>query len=226
MNILITGASGNLGKATVEKFIGEGHQVIAFTGPKGLGYEAKGKVSAYTADLTDENATATAVGKVITEHQKIDAALLLVGGFAAGNIEKTDGTTLKKMFALNFETAYYVARPVFQQMVAQGGGRMVFVASKTSLINEAGKNFIAYSLSKSLVTKLAELLNAEGASKNVVCSVIAPSTIDTDDNRKSMPDADFSRWVRPEQIADVLHFLVTEKGAVLREPVVKVYGQS
>jgi NAD(P)-dependent dehydrogenase (short-subunit alcohol dehydrogenase family) len=226
MNTLITGASGNLGKATLEKFLSEGANIIALTSARGLGYKANGKVTTYPADLTNESDASTAIGKVIADHKTIDVALLLVGGFAAGNVEKTDGAMLRKMFAINFETAYYIARPVFQQMVAQGGGRIVFVASKTSFVNETGKNFIAYSLSKSLVSKLAELLNAEGASKNVVCSVIAPSTIDSEENRRSMPNADFSKWVQPEVIANTLYFLVSRDGAPLREPVIKIYGNS
>ncbi|HEX8061122.1 MAG TPA: hypothetical protein VF473_09320, partial [Cyclobacteriaceae bacterium] len=80
------------------------------------------------------------------------------------------------------------------------------------------------SLSKFLLTKFAELLNAEGNPKNVVCSVIAPSTIDTEMNRKSMPKADFSKWVKPGDIAESIFFLVGEKGSILREPVFKVYG--
>jgi NAD(P)-dependent dehydrogenase (short-subunit alcohol dehydrogenase family) len=109
-------------------------------------------------------------------------------------------------------------------MIKQGGGRMVLVASKTALISELGKNTIGYSLSKFLLTKLADLLNAEGASKNVVCSVVAPSTIDTEINRKSMPKADFSKWVKPADIAETMFFAVSDKGNVLRDPVFKVYG--
>jgi NAD(P)-dependent dehydrogenase (short-subunit alcohol dehydrogenase family) len=166
------------------------------------------------------------IAKAISDNKTIDAALLLVGGYAGGNIDATDGTLLKKMMTLNFETAYYVARPVFQQMVQQGGGRIVLVASKTALVNEAGKNNVAYALSKFLLTKLADLLNAEGNGKNVVVSVIAPSTIDTELNRKSMPDADFSKWVTPVAIADAIFFLVSEKGSVLRDPILRVYGDA
>jgi NAD(P)-dependent dehydrogenase (short-subunit alcohol dehydrogenase family) len=128
--------------------------------------------------------------------------------------------------SLNFETAYFTARPLFQQMVKQNGGRIVLVASKTALISQVGKDFVAYSLSKFLLTKLAELLNAEGNPKNVVCSVIAPSTIDTETNRKSMPKADFSKWVKPSDIAESVFFLVGDKGTILREPILKVYGGS
>jgi NAD(P)-dependent dehydrogenase (short-subunit alcohol dehydrogenase family) len=143
-----------------------------------------------------------------------------------GNIEKTDGTSLRKMYALNFETAYFVARPVFLQMQKQKGGRIIFVGSRPSLDAKAGKNMLAYALSKSLLFKLAEHLNAEGASHNIVVSVIVPSTIDTPENRDSMPDADFNNWVKPEDIAKNLAHLCSPDGNSLREPILKLYANA
>ena len=224
-NVVITGAAGNLGSAVVDKFLAEQWNVIAIVDPK-LNNKLKDSVRVYAADLTNEADVNQVITKVISDHGTIDAALLLVGGFAAGNIDATDGAALRSQMSLNFETAYFTARPVFQQMMKQPGGRIMLVASKTALNSQAGKDFVGYSLSKFLLTKLAELLNAEGGSKNVVCSVIAPSTIDTEANRKSMPKADFSKWVRPQDIAETIHFLVGEKGNPLREPLFKVYGGS
>lgn len=222
-NVVITGAAGNLGTAVVDKFLSEKWNVIAVETPNS-NKKIKDPVKTYHADITNESDVNQVISKIITENKTIDAALLLVGGFAMGNIDATDGAALEKMMSLNFNTAYFTARPVFQQMVKQGGGRIVLVSSKTALVSELGKNTIGYSLSKFLLTKLADLLNAEGATKNVVCSVIAPSTIDTELNRKSMPDADFSKWVKPSDIAQSLHFLVSDQGNVLRDPILKVYG--
>ena len=224
-NVLITGAAGNLGTAVVGKFLSEQWNVIAIVDPK-HNHNLKSPVKTYAADLTDETDVNQVIAKTIAENGTVDAALLLVGGFAAGNIDATDGTALRSQMSLNFETAYFTARPLFQQMIKQNGGRIVLVASKTALISQVGKDFVAYSLSKFLLTKLAELLNAEGSSKNVVCSVIAPSTIDTEVNRKSMPKADFSKWVKPSDIAESVFFLAGDKGNILREPILKVYGGS
>ncbi len=226
-NVLITGASGNLGKATVEKFLSEGYTVIATVTPgKSLGFEAEG-VHAYEADLTDEKSVDTVVKKIITDHTTLDATLLLVGGYASGNIQNTDGSMLKKMFALNFDTSYFVARPVFQQMLTQpNGGRIIFVGSRPSLLAKEGKNSLAYGLAKSLIFKLADVVNAEGSSKNVTASVVVPSTIDTEVNRKAMPDKDFTAWVKPEEIAEALAFLCSEKSRSLRETVLKVYNRA
>jgi NAD(P)-dependent dehydrogenase (short-subunit alcohol dehydrogenase family) len=226
-NVLITGASGNLGKATVEKFVTEGYTVIATVTPgKTLGFEAEG-VQVYEADLTDEKSVDRVIKKIISDHSTLDAALLLVGGYASGNIQNTDGALLKKMFALNFDTSYFVARPVFQQMLTQpNGGRIVFVGSRPALIPKEGKNSLAYGLAKSLIFKLADVLNAEGSSKNVTASVIVPSTIDTEVNRKAMPDKDFTAWVKPEEIAESMAFLCSEKSSALRESVFKLYNRA
>lgn len=227
-NILITGASGGLGKATVMKFINEGYRVIATVTPgKSLGFSVDGEIHEYEADLTNEQSTDAVMQRLIADHSTIEAALLLVGGFAMGNIKNTDGVALKKMLAMNFETAYFVARPLFNHMLTQSsGGRLIFVGARPAIKSKDGKNSIAYALSKSLIFKLADILNAEGASKNVTASVIVPSTIDTNANRKAMPDKDFSAWVKPEAIADAMAFLCSESGMPLRETVLKVYGRS
>jgi len=226
--VLITGAAGNLGKATVEKFASEGYDVIAVVSPgKTLGYPVKGSHDVVNADLSREGDAAELIKTVIARHGTIDATLLLAGGFAMGNIAATDGESLKKMFTVNFETAYFTARPVFNQMLSQAtGGRIVLVGARAGLHAKDGKGAVAYALSKSLIFSLAGLLNADGASKNVVTSVIVPSTIDTPVNRQAMPDADFSKWVSPQALADTMAFICSSEAAALREPVFKVYGNA
>ena len=227
-NVLITGASGNLGKASVEKFIAEGYHVIAIVSPgKASGFPVAGDRTIYEADLTNEAMTQEVISKIVSNHQTIDAALLLVGAYAPGNINNTDGAALKKMFAVNFDTAYFMARPIFRQMITQSsGGRIIFIGSRPVLKPADGKHSLGYALAKSLVFSLADMLNAEGADKNVVSSVIVPSTIDTPENRAGMPKADFSTWVKPEEIAEAMAFLASEKSNALREPVVKMYGRA
>jgi NAD(P)-dependent dehydrogenase (short-subunit alcohol dehydrogenase family) len=111
-------------------------------------------------------------------------------------------------------------------MMKQGSGRIFLIGSRQGLNILKGKGALAYSLSKSLLFRLAELLNAEAKGKNVVVSVIVPSTIDTPQNRESMPDADFSSWVTASQIADIIYFYSSGESSAIREPVIKVYGMS
>lgn len=226
--VIITGASGNLGKASVEKFLAEGYKVIATVTPgRTLGFEVRGNVETYDADLTDEKSVTDVISRIIAKHETVDAALLLVGGYAPGGIKETDGRVLKKMFTLNFDTAYFVARPLFEQMMQQsGGGRIVFVGSRPALKPKDANKSLGYALAKSLVFRLAEALNDAGSSKNVVASVVVPSTIDTPVNRQAMPDADFTTWVKPEEIADAMAHLCSSDSNAWREPVLKIYGRS
>jgi NAD(P)-dependent dehydrogenase (short-subunit alcohol dehydrogenase family) len=215
-----------LGKACVEKFIADGYKVIATVTPgKTLGFEVKGKIETYEADLSDEKSVESVVSQLIAKHKNIDAALLLVGGYSSGGIAETDGATLKKMFALNFDTAYFVARPLFQQMMKQSsGGRLVFVGARPALRPKDANKSLAYALSKSLIFKLAEALNAAGSDKNVTASVVVPSTIDTPVNRQAMPKADFTSWVKAEEIADAIAELCSAKSNAWRETVLKIYN--
>ena len=223
--VFITGASGNLGKAVVEKFLAEGYKVLATVSPgKTLGFENP-NIETYETDVTHEESISKVVNSIVAT-TKIDAAILLVGGFAMGTIQDTDSTSLKKMFSLNFDTAYFAARPIFNQMMKQSVGRIIFVGARPALNPTDGKNTLAYSLSKSLIFKLAELLNAEGAANNVVSHVIVPSIIDTPVNRVAMPTANFSDWVKAEEIAETMFYLCSEKGSAIRDTTVKLYGHS
>ena len=226
--VLITGASGNLGKACVEKFVADGYNVIATVTPgRTLGFEGKGKVETYDADLSDEKGVEAVISEMIAKYKNIDAALLLVGGYASGGIAETDGTTLKKMFSLNFDTAYFVARPLFQHMIKQeAGGRIIFVGARPALRPKDANKSLAYALSKSLIFKLAESLNAAGSDKNVTTSVVVPSTIDTPINRQSMPNADFNAWVKAEDIAAAMVQLCSSDTSAWRETVIKIYNRS
>ena len=226
--ILITGANGNLGVAAVKKFLSEGYKVIGVDqSGTHLGFAADhDNFELKSVDAADEQAVATFVEEIIELNGRIDGALLLVGGFAMGDVQATSGADLRKMYALNFETAYFFARPIFGNMLENGYGRLVFMGARPALRPEQGKGALAYSLTKNMLFALAELLNATAKGKNVVASVVAPSTIDTAINRKSMPDADFETWVKPESIADVLEFICSEKGDTIREPVYKIYNNA
>ncbi|CAN5835110.1 3-oxoacyl-ACP reductase FabG [soil metagenome] len=226
--IIITGANGNLGTATVKKFLDEGYKVVATDAKDDhLGFAfGNENFEFHTINLTNENETAVFVNEVIAKHGKVDGALMLVGGFAMGKVTGTTGADIQKQFSLNFETAYFIARPLVEQMQQNGYGRLVFIGARPAINPAQGKDLVAYALTKSLLFKLAEFINEENKGTNVVASVVVPSTIDTAINRKSMPDADPANWVKPEEIAEVLEFICSEKGSVLREPVYKLYNNA
>lgn len=211
--VIITGANGNLGVAAVKKFLDTGYKVIAVdhTGTH-LGFAAAhDNFELRDVNLSDEAAAEDFITEAISLYGRIDGALLLVGGFAMGDVSATDGTAMKEMYSLNFETAWFVARPLFQHMLQNGFGRLVFMGARTALKPELGKGAIAYALTKSMLFNLADLLNASAKGKNVLASVVAPGTIDTALNHQSMPDADSSGWIAPAQLADILELICSGK---------------
>ncbi|MFT3948659.1 MAG: SDR family NAD(P)-dependent oxidoreductase [Agriterribacter sp.] len=226
--ILITGANGNLGSVTVRKFLDAGYKVIAVArSGSELGFTRDYKnFELHQVDLADENAASLFVKQAISLYGTIHGALFLAGGFAMGDVNKTFGADIKKMISLNFETAFYLSKILFQHMLQNNYGRLVFVGARASLKADQGKSTVAYTLSKSLLFQYAELLNAAAKGKNVTASVIVPSTIDTKANRESMPGADYAKWVSPESIAGVMEFICSDKSLPVREGIYKVYGEA
>ncbi len=225
---IVTGASGNMGQAVARKFLAGGFRVIGTVIPNDpVKMEITNPLfSTTTADLLNEEAAAALVQDVAGNYGSIDAAVLTVGGFAMGKIAGTKTADISKQIKLNFETAYNVARPVFEQMLKQGSGHIFLIGSRPGSDMHNSKGMVAYGLAKSLIFRLAELMNDEAKGTHVVTSVVVPSTIDTPQNRASMPDADFDKWVKPEAIADVLWFYCSPEGDSLREPIIKVYNNA
>jgi len=226
--VIITGANGNLGTAVTKNFLHKGYKVIATV----INEEEKkdlpqnGNLQVEVVNLTNESETASFVENVIKKYKKVDGAVLLVGGFTMGNIGATKTDDIKKQISLNFDTAYNVVRPAFQHMIENNNGRIIFISARPALQAAAGKNLIAYGLSKSLLFKLAEYLNEEANGKNVTATVVVLSTLNTELNRKNMPDANPDNWVKPGALAEILEFIISDKASPLRESVIKVYNNS
>lgn len=226
--VIITGANGNLGTAVTRHFISKGYRVVATVIHENMKVDMPPDplLDVQVVDLANEQDAATFIELSIAQYGTIDAALMLVGGFAMGTIAATSSADIDQQLSLNFKTAYQVARPLFKHMLEKGNGRLVFIGARPALEAASGKNLLAYGLSKSLLFKLAEYLNEEAKGKNVTATVVAPSTLDTPLNRKSMPDVDPATWVKPEALAAILEFIVSEAGAPLRESVYKVYNNA
>ena len=225
---IVTGASGNMGQAVVRKFLAEGYIVVGTVVPNDpVKIDiTDSKFEPVIVNLMDEENSQQFVLSVINKYGSIDAAVLTVGGFAMGSVAETKTADVMKQYKLNFETAYNVARPVFVQMMERGNGRLFIIGSKPGLDSKNGKGMIAYGLTKSLIFRLADLMNDEAKGKNVVTSVVVPSSIDTPQNRKSMPDVDPAKWVKPEAIADAIYFYCTDAASAIREPVIKLYNNA
>jgi NAD(P)-dependent dehydrogenase (short-subunit alcohol dehydrogenase family) len=225
---IITGASGNMGQAVVKKFLAEGYHVLATIIPNDpVPFEIiNAKLEKVVVDLMSEEAAGKFIQTVIAKYGSIDAVVLTVGGFAMGTIASTTTADIYKQYRLNFETAYNIARPAFIQMIMQNSGRIFLIGARPGMDAAHAKGMVAYGLGKSLVFTLAELMNDEAKGKNVVTSVVVPSTIDTPQNRKAMPDANFNNWIKPEDIASAIYYHCTDEAAALRDTLIKVYNNA
>jgi NAD(P)-dependent dehydrogenase (short-subunit alcohol dehydrogenase family) len=223
-NVIITGAAGALGKATVEYFLDKGYSVFATIHKETDNAKLPSHKLLSTQVLDLNNTTdVNSYIKEVTGKIQIDAALLLAGGYAGGKLSKTSIEDINRQIAMNFDTAYNVARPLWSYFLEKNAGRLVFIGSQLPLQLEKSIQAVAYTLSKSLLFTLAEIMNKESKGLNVVASIVAPSTIDTASNRQYMPQADYNKWVKTEELAELFEFLISDKASSIREPVIKAF---
>ncbi len=230
-SIIVTGASGNMGQAVVKRFAQDGHKVYAVLG---LGENSRlfsesthaEKIDLQFLNLSDETVSEGYVKSIIAKDPSVETAICLVGGWQPGTIAETTGYELDKMMKLNFSTAFNIARPLMEYFERQGRGQFIFVGARPAINPAEAKNQVAYALSKSLVFRLAEIINDQGKFKNIRAAVVIPSVLDTPQNRAAMPDADKSDWVTPEAAADTIAFLLSDTGSKMRETVIKLYNQA
>lgn len=224
---VISGASGALGSAIRKKLLSENYFVAGLVhriaDQKDQQPETNEKE--FEVDLTNEKDTEKIVKEILNLQKEIDVLVCTAGGFAGNSIQNATSADIQRQIDMNFKTAYHLVRPVFDQMKRQGRGRIFLTGSRQGLHPSSGKSAIAYTISKSMLFSLAEILNAD-SDKNVTVSVVVPSIIDTPANRRDMPDADFTKWATPEQIAEIISYYASDKASVIREPVIKVFNKA
>jgi NAD(P)-dependent dehydrogenase (short-subunit alcohol dehydrogenase family) len=230
--VMVAGAAGNLGQVVARAFAAAGARLIlldrapdrlpqVFPDLPGLPQHALlGSV-----DATDADSVADAVERAVQQFGQIDVLANTVGGYRAGSpVHETPLETWDFMMDLNARTAFILSRAVVPQMLQQGSGKIVHVAARQALAG--GRNAAAYSASKAAVVRLVESMAAELRHKGINVNCVLPGTIDTPENRKSMPGADFDRWVAPEAVADVILFLASDAARAVNGAAVPVYGRS
>jgi NAD(P)-dependent dehydrogenase (short-subunit alcohol dehydrogenase family) len=223
---IITGAAGNLGRAVTNALLDEGYNVNAIISHRdNTGYIRREGLSVFQADLMSENETLTTINFIIKGIESIDLTMMTVGGFAPGKLQEVILTDIEKMYRLNFVTAFNVVRAVFPFMEKQkNGGKLVFIGALPAIQPEQAIEMVAYALSKSLLFRLSEIINEAGKEKNIRSVVVVPGTIDTPRNRTSMPDEDFTKWVKPEEIARRIVKLVSSSDMKAPDNIMKIYS--
>ncbi len=211
--VVVTGAAGNLGAAVARMLAGRGRRLVAMdrtqssldTVLAGLG-ESERHLGVAGVDLTDAAACKALVGQALERFGRIDGLVNTVGTFAMGDIDDADPAQWEFLFKVNLTTTLNMCRAVIPTMRAAGRGSIVNTAAGAAL--KAPKGMSAYAASKSAVLRLSESLADELKGDGVRVNSILPSIIDTPQNRAAMPKADVGKWVTPDQIAEVVAFLL------------------
>jgi len=232
--ILVTGATGSLGRVVVKRLLEAGEIVAAvyrdearlrdLTAYAGGGRDA---LQGFRADVTIETSVREMVEAVVRRHGRIDALLNLAGGYRGrADISSTKEEDWDDLMRINLKSAFLCSKAVLPVMMTAESGRIVCVAARPAVEKKGRAKSGAYAVSKAGVVTLTEAIAEEGRKFNITANCLLPGTIDTPENRAQMPGADFSKWTRPGEIASVLLFLVSDGAAVVNGASIPVYGQS
>jgi NAD(P)-dependent dehydrogenase (short-subunit alcohol dehydrogenase family) len=228
--VLITGPAGNLGLAVAKKFQAAGsHLILPDRDPERLLELYPDLVDdshhqlITNLDLLDLPALEEKLGHAIDKNGGIDILVHTVGGFEMGEkVYEISAQSWEKMIDLNVKTLLNITRVVLPPMIRQGSGKIITVGARPAF---SGKGKMgAYSAAKAAVLRLTESLSREVRSKGINANCLIPGTIDTPENRQAMPEADFSSWVAPDSLADVILFLSSPAADDIHGAAVPAYG--
>ena len=222
--VVLTGASGNLGRVVVSAFADTGaHLALLDVNPGSIQDSAK-QIFVHT-DLLDAQSVQAAADKILQRFGRIDVLCNLAGGFRMGSpVHETSAQDWDFLFNLNARTVLHTAKAVVPAMLSSGGGKIVNVAAYAAQKGTARMG--AYVASKSAVIRLTETMAAELREHNINVNCVLPTIIDTPENRAAMPDADPRRWVAPQDLARVIVFLASDAARAIHGAALPVTGLS
>ncbi len=223
--VLISGASGGLGEAVTRAFLAAGCRVAGAARSWKPDRVLAGDFLPLAADLTATEGCESVVGAVLERWKRLDAAIHLMGGFAAGGpLQTTSEAVWDRMMSLNAKAAFLFFKAALPTMLEAGNGRLIAIGARAGAQPPAG--LAAYAASKAALHAIVEALAAELISSGVTANAVLPSTIDTPANRAAMPDADHARWVPAESLASLLLYLASPAAAHVNGALIPVYGRS
>jgi NAD(P)-dependent dehydrogenase (short-subunit alcohol dehydrogenase family) len=220
--LVVTGARGALGQVVVEFAQARGARVAGIDHATTQALASAERINIGGVDLSDAAQAKTAVETAAKHFGKIDAVVNIAGGFAFETVGDGGATTWQRMYALNLLTALNTSRAALPYLASSNAGRIVNVGAMGAL--QAGSGMGPYAASKAAVHRLTEALASEWKGRLTVNAVL-PSTIDTPANRASMPQADFSKWVTPQELTEVILFLASDAASAVTGALIPVSGR-
>lgn len=228
---IITGGTGALGKAITATFLEQAAKVVCtYILDKekkeclSLTKNHRGRIVFIRTDVTKEKDVSNLIADTIRKYRRVDILVNVVGGFAYSYIAETDEKTWDLMMNLNLKSVFLCSKYVLPRMIKQNYGKIINISSRPALKGAAGVG--AYSASKAGVLNLTETIADEVKDYAINVNAVLPSTIDTPANRRDMPEADFSKWVKPEEIARVIIFLSSDDSKPISGAGIPVYGKA
>lgn len=217
-NVLVTGAQGALGKVVAERYVQAGCRVTgAVFGPAGSSQRS-------SFQTLDVNLADPAKIKTALASQTFDAVIHCAGGFRYAPMDQVKDEDLNFLIDANLKSTLYLLREVLGPMKARGFGRIVLISAKGTLHPGAGMG--PYAASKAGLNMLVEAVAEEVKGQwDITINALLPSIIDTEANRKAMPDADFSKWVLPSQLAEIIFSLTSDWGNPIHGALIPVAGR-
>ena len=229
--VIITGAAGSLGSTTATTFAAQGATVVLVDIHRERLEEVQKQLpdgvesSVIETNLLEQSSVDAMAEALGAKYGTIDMIANIAGGFTMGPpVHETSDRDWDFMMDLNLRSIFHTARGVIPVMLKRGGGRIVNISARAA--REGKAKMGAYCASKAAVITLTETLAAENKFDDINVNCILPGTIDTPQNRQSMPQADFSHWVPPEALADVVVFLASAGARCITGAAIPVYGQS
>jgi NAD(P)-dependent dehydrogenase (short-subunit alcohol dehydrogenase family) len=230
--VVVAGGTGGLGSAVSLAFLQEGAKVAVtyrkedeFLALQDLAGSNRINLAGSALDVTDESAAQEFIGRIVSQHGTLDALVNTVGGYVGGvKLWDMKSNVFDRMLALNLRSGYVLARSVLPAMLETGRGSIVNVAAKAAFDHGAGA--AGYAASKAAAVALMDSLAEDVRGTGVRVNSILPSIIDTAVNRQAMPTADFAKWPKPQDIAEVVLFLCSDAAKAIHGAAVPVYGNS
>lgn len=225
--VIVTGAFGALGQVLARTLAARGTRLALLDAAPAVPATVAEAFGAHQllagVDLSRAESTRAAVDAVAERHGRIDGLVNVAGGFRWETIDGGDPATWQAMFSINVATALNACQAVLPHLAKAGGGRIVNVGAGAAA--KAGLGMGAYAASKAGVLRLTEALAEEVKDRGITVNAVLPSIIDTPANRRDMPQADFSRWVTPEALADVIAFLLSDGARAITGAGIPVSGR-